>query len=75
MTSEYHRLIGITRHGGQTLLNPYGTVSEAEFFAVATECFFEQPLNMIREHPKLYELFRNFFHQDVAECFQRAGFR
>jgi MtfA peptidase len=73
MTEEYHRLISRTRRGYGTLLNPYGTVSEAEFFAVATECFFEQPLDMEREHPKLYELFRNFFRQDPAERFRRAG--
>ena len=75
MTTEYHRLIGRTRRGYDTLLDPYGTVSEAEFFAVATECFFEQPLDMQREHPMLYELFRNFFHQDPAERFRQAGYR
>jgi hypothetical protein len=73
MTTEYHRLIGRTRRGYHTLLDPYGTVNEAEFFAVATECFFERPLDMEQEHPKLYELFRNFFHQDPAERFRRAG--
>ncbi len=75
MTTEYHRLIGRTRRGIGTLLDPYGTVNEAEFFAVATECFFEQSLDMQREHPKLYELFRNFFHQDPAERFQKAGYQ
>jgi Mlc titration factor MtfA (ptsG expression regulator) len=74
MTAEYHRLILRTRHGRPTLLDPYGTVSEAEFFAVVTESFFEQPLDMQVEHPKLYELFRNFFHQDPAERFRRAGY-
>ena len=75
MTEEYHRLIRRTRRGYETLLDPYGTVSEAEFFAVATESFFEQPLDMDIEHAKLYELFRNFFHQDPAERFRRAGHR
>jgi Mlc titration factor MtfA (ptsG expression regulator) len=74
MTGEYHRLIQRTRHGRPTLLDPYGTVSEAEFFAVVTESFFEQPLDMREEHPKLYELFRDFFRQDPAERFRRAGY-
>ena len=74
MTAEYHRLIRRTRRGYDTLLDPYGTVSEAEFFAVATESFFEQPLDMQQEHPQLFELFRNFFHQDPAERFRRAGY-
>jgi Mlc titration factor MtfA (ptsG expression regulator) len=30
---------------------------------------------MQEEHPQLYELFRNFFHQDPAERFRRAGYR
>jgi MtfA peptidase len=75
MTAEYHRLIQRTSHGRRTLLDPYGTVSEAEFFAVVTESFFEQPLEMQTEHPQLYELFRNFFHQDPAERFRRAGYQ
>jgi Mlc titration factor MtfA (ptsG expression regulator) len=74
MTAEYHRLIQRTRHGRRTLLDPYGTVSEAEFFAVVTESFFEQPRDMQVEHPELYELFRNFFRQDPAERFRRAGY-
>jgi MtfA peptidase len=75
MTAEYHRLILRTQHGRPTLLDPYGTVSEAEFFAVVTESFFEQPLAMREEHPQLYDLFRNFFHQNPAERFRRAGYR
>jgi hypothetical protein len=74
MTAEYHRLIQRTRHGRPTLLDPYGTVSEAEFFAVVTESFFEQPLDMQVEHPQLYELFRNFFRQDPADRFRHAGY-
>jgi MtfA peptidase len=74
MTAEYHRLIRRTRRGHETVLDPYGTVSEAEFFAVATESFFEQPLDMQDEHPKLYDLFRGFYHQDPAERFRRAGY-
>src|SRR6202451_3927564 len=35
MTAEYRRLIRRTRRGDHTLLDPYGTVSEAEFFSVA----------------------------------------
>lgn len=75
MTAEYHNLIRLTRRGRETLLDPYGTVSEAEFFAVATECFFEQPLDLQEEHPQLYDLFRSFFHQNPAERFRRAGYK
>jgi hypothetical protein len=70
MSHEYRRLIHSARSGQETLLDPYGTVNEAEFFAVATESFFERPLDMEREHPALYKLFRDFFHQDPAQRFR-----
>jgi Mlc titration factor MtfA (ptsG expression regulator) len=74
MTAEYRRLIRLARRGRDTLLDPYGAVSEAEFFAVATECFFEQPLDLVAEHPAMYAIFRDFFRQDPAERFLRAGY-
>lgn len=74
MSAEYRRLIRRTRRGLDTLLDPYGAVSEAEFFAVATESFFEQPLDMEEEHPELYALFRDFYRQDPAARFRQAGY-
>jgi Mlc titration factor MtfA (ptsG expression regulator) len=50
----------------QSLLDPYGATSEAEFFAVATECFFDRPVDLRREHTELYELLRDYFRQDPA---------
>ncbi len=75
MNDEYQRLIRLSQRGYDTLLNPYGAVSEAEFFAVTTECFFERPLELEFERPQLYALFRNFFGQDPADRFRRAGYR
>jgi Mlc titration factor MtfA (ptsG expression regulator) len=40
--------------GRPGVLNPYGASSEAEFFAVATEVFFEQPAALAAEQPALY---------------------
>jgi Mlc titration factor MtfA (ptsG expression regulator) len=40
MTDEYQGLIRESEIGKATLLDQYGTTNEAEFFAVATECFF-----------------------------------
>lgn len=50
----------------RTLLDPYGATSPAEFFAVATECFFEQAVQMRELHPGLYEQLRRFYRQDPA---------
>jgi len=49
-----------------SLLDPYGATSEAEFFAVATECFFDRPADLRQVHSELYALLRDYFHQDPA---------
>lgn len=66
MRAEYEKLARRAEQGRATLLDHYGAVNEAEFFAVATECFFEQPVEMAERHPRLYEVLRGFYHQDPA---------
>ena len=57
-----------------TLLDEYGATNPAEFFAVATECFFEKPAQMARRHPQLYVLLREYYRQDpAARCAQNPG--
>lgn len=46
-------------------LNPYGGSSYIEFFAVASEYFFEKPRLMAQKHPKLYRLLEEVFNQDM----------
>ncbi len=36
------------------MLDDYGAKDEAEFFAVATEQFFDQPLLMEKHEPEIY---------------------
>jgi Mlc titration factor MtfA (ptsG expression regulator) len=48
---------------GHSDINPYGLKNEAEFFAVASEYFFENPNKMKREHPELYAMLERVFHQ------------
>jgi Mlc titration factor MtfA (ptsG expression regulator) len=67
MDHEYRRLIRAAERGRATLLDSYGATDPAEFFAVATECFFDAPLEMRRVHPELYDLFASYFRQDPAE--------
>jgi Mlc titration factor MtfA (ptsG expression regulator) len=47
-------------------LDGYGAKDEVEFFAVATEHFFDQPLRMRRAAPELYRVLKNYFRQDPA---------
>ncbi len=63
---EYNRLRQQSRRGETTLLDEYGATSQVEFFAVATECFFEQPAAMRQECPDLYQILQDCYHQDPA---------
>jgi Mlc titration factor MtfA (ptsG expression regulator) len=67
MTAEYERLVRKAEEGRATLLDSYGATNEGEFFAVATECFFERPVEMSTRHPQLYELLRDYYKQDPAK--------
>ncbi len=49
-----------------SVLNLYGATNRAEFFAVATEAFFEKPGELLRHYPDLYAELRGFYRQDPA---------
>lgn len=53
-------------HGRRDVLDPYGATNPAEFFAVATECFFEKPRQLQRKHPDLYAQLVAYYRQDPA---------
>ena len=48
-------------------IDGYATTNHQEFFAVASEYFFEQPHLLKKKHPELYELLSSVFKQDLAE--------
>ena len=52
--------------GEQTFIDQYGAVNEAEFFAVVTEHFFDQPRELQQAEPELYEVLSAFYRQDPA---------
>jgi len=49
------------------LISDYGATNEAEFFAVVTEVFFEQPGALAQRHPDLFALLRDYFRVDPRE--------
>lgn len=61
MAAEFARLQAQAEGGQTTLLSHYGATNPAEFFAVATEVFFEQPHRLADEHPALYQEFAHFY--------------
>lgn len=50
-----------------TWLDPYAAEHPAEFFAIASEAFFEAPRELRRRYPDLYAQFVLFYLQDPAE--------
>ena len=70
---EYKILVEKAGRRRRTLLDKYGAESPAEFFAVATECFFERPVELRREHPELYAQLRSFYNQDPVALAGRSG--
>ena len=66
LSEEYERLRRDTADDRASALDEYGATNKAEFFAVATETFFEKPLQLEREHPELYGQLQQFYHQDPA---------
>lgn len=54
-------------------LQPYGATNAGEFFAVATEAFFDVPVALEEHEPRLYEVMRGFYKQDPAARTHRQG--
>jgi len=48
------------------VMHEYGATNPAEFFAVATESFFERPTDLKRVYPVLYRALADFYEQDPA---------
>lgn len=63
---EYEELIDDVERGKRSVLDPYGATHPAEFFAVASELFFERPRVLHRRHPDLYGELARFYTQDPA---------
>jgi Mlc titration factor MtfA (ptsG expression regulator) len=52
--------------GRPTVLDPYAAEEPSEFFAVATEAFFQQPRRILAALPPLYGILRRYYQQDPA---------
>jgi MtfA peptidase len=67
LTEEYAEFINRVEHGKNDVIDEYGAVSAAEFFAVATEAFFEKSTHMKKKLPDLYLQFKTFYGLDPAQ--------
>ena len=64
MSEEFARLQQQAMLGEVSLFSHYGASNPAEFFAVVSEVFFEQPQAMAALHPALYAELRNLYRVD-----------
>jgi Mlc titration factor MtfA (ptsG expression regulator) len=64
LSGEFEKLRGASFRRHKTVMDHYGATSPAEFFAVATETFFEQPQQLYQKHPELYEELRIYYQTD-----------
>ncbi|MDZ7680962.1 MAG: M90 family metallopeptidase [Fodinibius sp.] len=65
--NEYNNLLEALKKNQRTLIDEYGATNMAEFFAVVTEHFFEQPIALRKKHPELYQQLTSFYQQDPAK--------
>lgn len=64
---EFKDLQQRIEHHQRTVLDAYGATEPAEFFAVATETFFEKPMALMRKHPDLYAELASFYRVDPGK--------
>lgn len=67
MRAEYERLREQVQRGESSVLREYGATNPAEFFAVATECFFGRARELQRQHPELYQQMKWYYQQDPVK--------
>lgn len=67
MLAEYARLQAQAARGEASLISPYGATSPAEFFAVVSEVFFEQPHALAAQQAALYEELRVLYRVDPRD--------
>lgn len=67
LDEDYERFVQRVEREEATALDPYGATAPEEFFAVATESFFVDPLRVRAEHAALYALLARYYGQDPAE--------
>jgi Mlc titration factor MtfA (ptsG expression regulator) len=70
-SEAYAALCDAVDAGHDTLIDPYATESPAEFFAVCSEVFFEDPRLLRTQFPAVYGQLARYYRQDPAAGGQR----
>ncbi|MBD2099789.1 zinc-dependent peptidase [Leptolyngbya sp. FACHB-261] len=67
MAAGYEQLCRDVERGATTVMDSYGATNPAEFFAVATETFFEKPQALLKKHPAIYEQLQRYYQLDPMQ--------
>lgn len=67
LSREYENLQKKKKKHRRSVMNKYGATNPAEFFAVASETFFEKARQMKKKHPELYDELRDYYKLDPVE--------
>lgn len=64
LSRDFANLQADAMYRQESVLDHYGAQSPAEFFAVATETFFEKPYQLAEHHPALFSEFFKYYRVD-----------
>jgi Mlc titration factor MtfA (ptsG expression regulator) len=67
LSRDFNNLRMNAMYRQHSVIDHYGATNPAEFFAVATETFFEKPYQMAEYHPDLYAEFGKYYRVDPRE--------
>ncbi|MBD2627911.1 M90 family metallopeptidase [Trichormus variabilis] len=67
MTEAYQQLGNDVLQGVNTVMDSYGATNPAEFFAVATETFFEKPHQLLSYHPAVYQQLQSYYQLNPVQ--------
>ncbi len=65
MHNEYEAARTMVADGYRILMDDYGLTEESEFFAVASELYFQSPNEFAEFHPNVFELLKQFYEIDL----------
>ncbi len=67
MGSNFEKLCEKVKKHKKDVMDGYGATNPAEFFAVATETFFEKPDKLKRDHPDLFQELLEYYNVNPME--------
>ncbi len=71
LSGEFEALQKKVASGQHSVIDEYGATNPAEFFAVATETFFERPGDMYQNHHELFNELKKYYQLDPRDWVEK----